>query len=202
MYNLNHPASSTATPGLMRRFAAILYDTLLLIALWLLATVPFVLILGETNRSAGLRLAFQVYLLAVAFGFLGGFWVHGGQTLGMRAWRLTLIADHPPLSWRKAAVRFCSALLSWACLGLGFLWATVDREHLAWHDRLSGTRLLLTAKPGAGSPDTLQHDERESKKNEGREGSPHERRDPVQEAEKPKAAIQHVKRKAEHHADE
>lgn len=185
----------------MRRLGAIVYDTLLLIALWLLATVPFVLVLGETNRSAGLRLAFQAYLLAVAFGFLGGFWVHGGQTLGMRAWRLTLTADHPPLNWRKAAVRFLAALLSWACLGLGFWWMTVDRERLAWHDRLSGTRLLLTAKPGAGSPDTLQHDQGESEKNERREGGSDERRDPVQEAKEPETTIQYVERKAEHHTD-
>jgi uncharacterized RDD family membrane protein YckC len=32
------------------------------------------------------------------------------------------------------------------CLGLGFLWVLYDRDKLAWHDRLSGTRLVRLPK--------------------------------------------------------
>ena len=32
-------------------------------------------------------------MLAVAWAFYGWFWLHGGQTLGMRAWRLKLVTD-------------------------------------------------------------------------------------------------------------
>lgn len=37
-------------------------------------------------------------------------------------------------------------------LGLGFLWILHDRDKLAWHDRLSETRLVLLpkAKKNAG----------------------------------------------------
>jgi uncharacterized RDD family membrane protein YckC len=98
----------------------------------------------------------QLYLLLIAFAFFGWFWVHGGQTLGMRAWRLRLVsADGGPVSWKQAAIRFAAALLSWSCLGLGFFWALIDREKRAWHDRLSGTRLILLPKRpkrGSGQP--------------------------------------------------
>jgi uncharacterized RDD family membrane protein YckC len=89
-----------------------------------------------------------LYLLCIAFAILGWFWVHGGQTLGMRAWRLRLVSatNNGPVSWQQALKRFAAALLSWCCLGAGFLWALFDREKRTWHDRLSGTRLILMPK--------------------------------------------------------
>jgi len=32
--------------------------------------------------------------------------------------------------------------------GLGWWWMLVDRERLAWHDRLSGTRIVLVPPRG------------------------------------------------------
>jgi hypothetical protein len=32
-------------------------------------------------------------------------------------------------------------------LGAGFLWSLLDREKLTWHDRLSGSRLVVLKKP-------------------------------------------------------
>ena len=43
----------------------------------------------------------------------------------------------------SVAMVLLTALLSWGALGAGFLWILVDRNQLAWHDRLSGTRLVL-----------------------------------------------------------
>jgi uncharacterized RDD family membrane protein YckC len=39
--------------------------------------------------------------------------------------------------------RFAAAGVSLAALGMGFLWVLVDRDRLAWHDRWSGTRLIV-----------------------------------------------------------
>jgi hypothetical protein len=39
-----------------------------------------------------------------------------------------------------------AASLSWAALGLGFLWQLWDPEKLTWHDRLSNTRLIYYPK--------------------------------------------------------
>jgi hypothetical protein len=82
------------------------------------------------------------------FLFYGWFWTHGGQTLGMRTWRLRLVrADGGPITWHITAIRFGSALLALAPLGLGLWWALFDKDKRAWHDRLSGTRLIVTPKP-------------------------------------------------------
>jgi uncharacterized RDD family membrane protein YckC len=128
-------------PGLGRRLAACLYDGLLLVAVLMVAGVAWI---AFTRAAAppGDWL-FRAYLLAVSALFLGVFW-RRGETLGMRAWKLRLEAmDGGPPGWGRVLLRFASAIVSWAALGLGFLWVLVDREKLAWHDRLSGTRLVL-----------------------------------------------------------
>ena len=87
----------------------------------------------------------QLYLLGCPFVFFGWFWTHGGQTLGMRAWRLRLLdAEGGPVTWRQSLLRVAGAYLSALALGVGYLWVLFDRAGLAWHDRLSGTRLVMT----------------------------------------------------------
>ncbi|QKT04552.1 RDD family protein [Ectothiorhodospiraceae bacterium 2226] len=144
-------AKTTATPvaaptlpraGLLRRFAAIFYDALLLIAVWMGAAA---LVLAFTGGavSPGNPL-FQTYLLLVTFAFFAWFWMHGGQTLGMRAWRVRLRRrDGGPLTLYHVLLRFMVAIGSWLALGLGFLWALVDKEGLTWHDRYSETELVV-----------------------------------------------------------
>lgn len=91
-----------------------------------------------------MKILLQFYLLGVCFVFYGWFWVHGGQTLGLRTWRLRVVRhDGTPITWRHAALRFAGAILSWAALGLGFLWIYVDPQRRAWHGHLSGTRVVL-----------------------------------------------------------
>ena len=74
-------------------------------------------------------------------------WTRGGQTLGMRAWRCRLVAaDGEPVGWGQTVARFAAALVSWAALGLGFWWALADPERRTWHDRWSGTRIVLVPR--------------------------------------------------------
>ena len=130
-------------PSLLRRLAAILYDSMLLIALWIGAGAIWVGFRGGEAAEPG-SIAFQIYLLAVAWGFFVGFWCIGGRTLGMQAWRLRLIdGNGQRVSARAASYRFAMALVSWLLVGLGFLWALLDREGQTWHDRLSRTYLYL-----------------------------------------------------------
>lgn len=138
-------------PGLARRLAALLYDGLLVIALWFLAAALLLAVSGgrlaDPDRPQWLLHALRVSLLLVTFLFFAGFWTNGGQTLGMRAWRLKLLgADGGPVSWKQALWRFAAAIPSLGIFGLGLFWMLLDREHCAAHDRLSRTRLVLLAK--------------------------------------------------------
>lgn len=137
--------SHAAAPGLARRLAAMFYDAWLLVALWLIgATVDYAI-----QRALGLaedpyRLPLQVFIVACPFLFYGWFWTHGGQTLGMRAWRMKLLnADGSTVDWRHAIIRVAAAHISLLALGLGYLWMLGDREKLTWHDRWSNTRLVM-----------------------------------------------------------
>jgi len=128
--------------GLLRRFGAIIYDTLLLLALLFLTTIPFVAVRGGEPVEADDNRLFQVCVALVVFFFFTGFWSRSGRTLGMQSWGLRVeTADGKIPSFTTASIRFAAAILSWIPLGLGFFWQLWDKEKLTWHDRLSGTRL-------------------------------------------------------------
>jgi len=126
------------------RSAALFYDALILFAIFLLVTaIAFALNGGENVASDWLRLLF----LLTTYIFYSWFWLHGGQTLGMRAWRLQLIDKNgAPPTLKAVTVRFLAALVSWAACGLGHLWILVDTRKLAWHDRLSQT-FVVSRRP-------------------------------------------------------
>ncbi|MEM9604389.1 MAG: RDD family protein [Pseudomonadota bacterium] len=131
--------STYQNAGLMRRLGALLYDAGLLFSILLIATgVATAVSGGEPPSNALLR----TWLVIVIVAFFGGFWRRGGQTLGMRAWRVTLFAaDGNALSWRTIIVRLAVAGVSIACLGAGFWWALIDAQKRTWHDIASNTVL-------------------------------------------------------------
>jgi uncharacterized RDD family membrane protein YckC len=137
----------TLTPGFARRLAAMLYDWLLLFALMLVATSLITLPLGMPG-GIGLVLFQSLIFLFIPAVFFIGFWLRGGQTLGMRSWRIRLVTDSgQPVDGLTALRRLLAALLSLLPCGLGFIWILFDPEGLAWHDRLSRTRLVMV-EPG------------------------------------------------------
>jgi uncharacterized RDD family membrane protein YckC len=147
MENPSSPNVREVQPaGLFRRFAALLYDGLLLFASLFFATLPILAFTGG-QAIAPKNLLFSAYLLSVAFLFFAWFWTHGGQTLGMRAWRVRVQCPNgSPISLAQAAVRFTVAIVSWVALGVGFWWSWLDRERRTWHDIVSATVLVLVAK--------------------------------------------------------
>jgi len=128
--------------GLLRRLGAMLYDTLLLLALVFLTTIPFIAIRGGEPVETDNNLLYQICIALVVFLFFAGFWSRSGRTLGMQSWGLRVeTPDGQVPTFARASLRFLVAILSWAAVGLGFLWQLWDSEQLTWHDRLSGTRL-------------------------------------------------------------
>jgi uncharacterized RDD family membrane protein YckC len=130
------------TAGLFRRLAALFYDSLLLLAIWFIATALLLPITGGEAVPPNNPLL-PTYLLFISVFFYGWFWRHGGQTLGMRAWRLQLSNLRPgPVSWWQVLLRVLVAIPSAALFGAGYFWLLVDKRKLTWHDRYSETRIL------------------------------------------------------------
>ena len=138
------PAGATAAPpsGLLRRLGAVLYDALLLIGVWFLATAC-VLPLNRGEAFLPGTPLFTVYLVLVTFLFFGWFWTHGGQTLGMRAWKIRVVnRSGGKLSWSQALVRFSCAVVSLGAAGFGYWWIAFSSQKQAWHDIASRSQVV------------------------------------------------------------
>ena len=127
---------------LARRLLVMLYDTVILLGLLILAAavaLPF----GDVNKLAMRDFWFTLWLLAVCFAYLGGCWRYGGMTVGMRAWRVRLVSyDDQIISWPRCLLRFSVGVVSLGALGLGILWALVDSRNRGWHDLAARTILI------------------------------------------------------------
>ena len=135
--------------SLLRRLGAMLYDSLLILALLFLATIPF-LFVSDDDAVAPETLAHQIALVGVVYAFLVGFWCRRGSTLGMLAWGLRVeTVDGALPGITQASIRFIVAAISLLAAGLGFLWQLVDKDKLTWHDRASNTRLMYYPKTDA-----------------------------------------------------
>lgn len=149
------PAPLTArAPALVGwRLLALCYDAWPVLALWMLLSAGFTLgftLAGHPARENIAPFSGWQWLLWLCCWIAAGVyatvsWRRGGQTLGMRPWRLSLTG--PQASWRALWIRYAVGTLSLALGGAGFWWAWLDRDRLTWHDRASGTRLQRLAKP-------------------------------------------------------
>ena len=145
------PTPQQAIPAALHwRLLAIVYDLLPLAALWMTTSALMLLARGGTRvtpNSPAALLEFAL-LLGVTFAYFGLSWRRGGQTLGMRAWRLRLVnADgSAPVTWPALMWRYTVTGVSLAAFGLGFAWSLLDRERRTWHDIASATVLVRLPK--------------------------------------------------------
>jgi len=138
------------------RLLALFYDLWPAAALWFAAAFAFALghtLAGHAPRENIAPFSALQWLLWLACWLLAGLyatssWRRGGQTLGMRPWRLRVVAaDGGAARWRAVWLRYAVGTVSLLAAGFGFWWAWFDRERLTWHDRASGTRLVREPRP-------------------------------------------------------
>ena len=147
--------------GFWRRFASLIYDTLVVIAFAMLTTVLYllaiqalisldILTIGDAEDvSAYIQNSPLLYgirsalLVLVSVAFFSYFWAKSGQTIGMRAWRLKVQTSEGNLiSWPQSIVRSLSALL-----GLGNLVVLIDfKNKKALQDYVSKTEVITLTK--------------------------------------------------------
>ena len=143
---------------LWRRLCAFGYDLLALLGLWFFITLIAVALnhgpVGAAIEDGAVRVhswPAQIALYAVLWLATGIYytlsWRHGGQTLGMRPWRLRAERDDGAgIGHRRAWLRYLYAWLGLLPLGAGLFYSLIDRERRALHDLLSGTRLVVLRK--------------------------------------------------------
>ncbi len=135
----NYPNAS-----LVKRLLAMMYDSLLIMAVWMLVGYVFIAF-NDGEAVSGPLFSSTVFL--VTFLFFALFWTRSGQTLGMLAWRIRIESDQgQPLSAKQALLRFMAAIFSALVFGLGYWWIMFDSNKLGWHDRWSNSRVVQLPK--------------------------------------------------------
>jgi uncharacterized RDD family membrane protein YckC len=133
------------TLGWGRRLACLLYEGLvvfavLLIGFFLPQTVLSGFGLGLTGKGLWIHV---IVLLLVYFTW---FWLHGGQTLPMKTWKVQLINnDGGRIRPAQALLRYLAAWPSILLFGVGIFWALFDQDKQYLHDRIAGTRIVVAA---------------------------------------------------------
>lgn len=151
---MNYPKA-----GFIRRLAALIYDLLLaasivvithLLLSVLLLSLSFAGLVPLEHYQEGLvgylaahHLAHLLVLVSAVALFFVWFWTHGGQTLGMKAWKLRVQnEDNTAIHLRQAIVRVCFSFG-----GLGNLLILLNpKDKLALQDRLSDSMIVVLPK--------------------------------------------------------
>lgn len=149
-----------------RRVASMAYDAILLAALFFVVTAIGVARSGAAVDAGTLWL--QLLLAATGWLYLTWCWVHSGQTVAMRAWKIRLASsrsDSAPgqVGWTRATTRLVAAWLpalpicaisvgapAPMALGLtviaflaGFAAAAASDRKACWYDLIAGTQVVL-----------------------------------------------------------
>ncbi|MFC4727725.1 RDD family protein [Coralloluteibacterium thermophilus] len=145
------PVAASARPAnLLLRVLALVYDLMPVFALWMVVSLLVYALHGARPVESGSLGGWLELLLIVAVTGLYAVesWRRGGQTLGMRAWRLRVVdATGRTASRRALWLRFGVSVVSLAAVGLGFLWSLIDRERRTWHDIASATLMVRLPAP-------------------------------------------------------
>lgn len=142
---MNNSKSEYKKAPLYRQLLAMLYDSLLILAILFIAMGILIAFnsgeaINQTNSPF-----YQIYLLMIIFFFYGWFWHKSGQTLGMKVWKVKIIHESGYLpSWIHCYTRLAFALVSIAVFGLGYWWTLFFGY--TWHDKISST-LILDLRP-------------------------------------------------------
>ncbi len=145
------PDADSPPAPIWRHALAMLYDSLLIIPLFMAMSALWVSIWGPVDsiyeQSVPPGVVWTGWA-AILICFFGAFWRRGGQTLGMQAWRIKLTSDSGSrVTWKQVIIRLLGAVVSLAAFGLGFFWKLVPPGNKYWHDSLSATHLELVPKP-------------------------------------------------------
>ena len=136
--------------GFLARFVAWIVDGIAVAVLLAVFTAAIGLLGAQASGAGGdpqsvlSRVAAPIGMMLlpmVQFLYFGYVWSHGDQSVGMRLLSLKVIRrNQEPLTFLRAGLRGTVGYwVSGLILGLGYLWAAVDANREAWHDKIFDT---------------------------------------------------------------
>jgi len=105
-------------------------------------TGPNTVAVSPTAVGGSILVVLIVFLVTLAY--FPWFWARGGQTPGMRPFRLWVVrdADGGPIGAGTAILRLLGYYVSSLVFYLGFVWILVDARRRGWHDLIAGTLVV------------------------------------------------------------
>lgn len=146
--------------GLLRRLGALFYDSLIIIAIEMMAAGIIIAVLHALMAMNVLNIApyvdvsdllgnhpiwspvYTFYLAVVWVYFFVFFWTRAGQTLGMRAWKIQV----RNLDGGRIAITQALSRLATSGFGLANLAVPFDPQKRGFHDIWAKTQVVVLAK--------------------------------------------------------
>jgi uncharacterized RDD family membrane protein YckC len=128
---------------LWKHFASFLYDIFPLLGLFIITSL-IVAIIRKGNIVAQHTLWFDVLIFSEMTLYYVYSWKIGGQTLGMRAWKIKIVPsdEQANLTWLQALIRFIVGIVSTLLLGLGLFWKLASKNNQSWMDFASRSKTI------------------------------------------------------------
>ncbi len=131
---------------LWKHLAALTYDIFPILGIFLSTSLLLVLI-RQGQEIEPRTLWFQLLLFFEVFFYFAYSWKRGGQTLGMRAWKIG-IENYQTMNWPEASVRFFVGILSTVLLGLGLWVKHWRKDKKTWMDLVCHRSVIdVSVKP-------------------------------------------------------
>jgi uncharacterized RDD family membrane protein YckC len=125
-----------------RLYACLFYEAIIQIALWFIVTF-LVLTVFKVDLASSPNLLRLILWASSGIYFIYS-WLHGGQTLAMRTWRLKLTYPKKNKNFSYFFMRYCLSSISLAFFGLGYLYIFFDKNNRYIHDRILKSEIIYT----------------------------------------------------------
>jgi uncharacterized RDD family membrane protein YckC len=126
----------------LRRLGALVYDLLVVAGVVMLSSFLLIAARGGAAVQPGAAW-FQTLVVLQLAGYFIYFWTRGGQTPGMRTWRIRVERLYGGrLSAAQAGWRLLAGIATGALLGAAILWALASKNGQGLHDLAARTRVV------------------------------------------------------------
>ena len=130
---------------LWKHFASYFYDIFPVLGVLLLTNLLVLFARDGVEVPANtLWFSFLIFF-EIGFYYIHS-WKIGGQTLGMRAWKIKIVSNSNSdnITYIQATLRFVTGIISSLMLGLGLFWKLFSKKNLSWMDMVSQTSTINT----------------------------------------------------------
>ena len=130
--------------GLMRRLLALLYDSILIIGIYMSYVILVTYLNGSALESQLEILFLQFSFIIFIFLFYCYFWkFNNGQTLGMQVWKIKLVSSgDEEININKMVLRCALSMIFSLVFLSNFIFIIFNKERKTLGDYFSKTKLL------------------------------------------------------------